>query len=112
MTEQEILQKHLAQFLITTFNTISEEDILKITAPNAWEHKGKRLTEGQVNALRDQAKLFRDSPLWNVLKAELRWLAYQTAYVKSKTEADQVAGKLLHYLTDVVDGKLKKMTEV
>jgi hypothetical protein len=111
-TEQKILQKNLAQFLVyDVFNTITEEDILKIKATNVWEHKGKLLTEGQVKALQVEAAAFKDSGLWKILKAELRWIAHQTGYVKSKTEADQVAGKLLEYLTDVVDSKLKAMAQ-
>lgn len=109
-TEQKILQKHLAQFLISdVFNTISEEDILKVKAPGVWEHKGKLLSEGQVKALSNEAKSFQESGLWKILKSELLWLAHQNGYVKSKTEADQIAGKMLEYLTDVVETKLKNM---
>lgn len=111
-TEQKILQKHLAQFLISeVFNTITEDDILKIKATNVWEHKGKELTAGQVKALQNEAQSFRESGLWKILKSELLWLAHQNGYVKSKTEADQIAGKMLEYLTDVIDSKLKRMCE-
>lgn len=112
-SEQTILQKHLARFLIgEVFNTITEDDILKIKAPNVWTHKGKSLTEGQVNALRSEAQLFRESGLWKILKAELLYLAHQSGYVKSKTEADQVAAKLLEYLVDTMQTKLDKMSVV
>lgn len=110
--EQHILQKHLSQFLIKeVFNTITEEDILKIKATNVWEHKGKKLSEGQIQALKQQAKNLLESPLWLILKAELLWLAHDRGYVKSKTESDQIAGKMLEYLTDVLESKLKNMIE-
>jgi len=112
MSEQEILQKNLAQFLVKdVFNTITEDDILKIVGPNVWEHKGKRLTAGQIQSLKSQAKNFQESGLWQVLRAELLHLALETGYKKSKTEADQIAGKLLHYLTDVIDSKLVNMSK-
>lgn len=112
-TEQEVLQKHLAQFLIKeVFNTISEDDILRIKAPNVWTHKGKSLTEGQVKMLRGEAESFKESGLWKILKAELLYLAHQSGYVKSKTEADQVAAKLLEYLVDIIQSKLDKMSVV
>lgn len=112
-TEQKILQKHLARFLITdVFNTVTEDDILRIKSLNTWEHKGKELTEGQVKALRSEAEMFSKSGLWKILKSELLWLAHQSGYVKSKTEEDQVAAKLLEYLVDVIDTKLNKMTNV
>lgn len=112
MNEQEVLQKNLAQFLIKdVFNTITDEDILKIRGVNVWEHKGRLLTEGQVKALKNEAGSFRESGLWKILKAELIYLAHDTGYRKSKTEADQIAGKLLEYLTDVIDTKLRKLSE-
>jgi hypothetical protein len=110
-TEQEILQKHLAHLLISTFNIITKEDILRVVGPNIWEHKGRQLTEGEVKALRGEATAFRDSYLWKILRAELLWLAHTKGYVESKTEADQIAGKLIEYLTNVIDSKLKKMIE-
>lgn len=111
-TEQHILQKNLAQFIIgDVFNAITDEDILKIKGPNVWEHKGKQLTPGQVLALKAEAKAFQDSGLWKILRAELLWLAHQSGYVKSKTESDQIAGKMLEYLCNVLDTKLSKMIE-
>lgn len=109
-TDQEILQKNLVQFLVKdVFNTISEEDILKVLAPNVWEHRGKKLTEGQVKALRAEATAFSESGLWKILKAELLWHAHEKGFRKSKTEGDQIAGKLLEYFTDIVESRLKKM---
>jgi hypothetical protein len=111
-TEQHILQKNLAQFLIKdVFNTITEDDILKIKSPEIWYCKGKELTPGQVKALRSEADSFYNSGLWKILRSELLWHAHQNGYVKSKTEADQIAGKLLEYLTNVVDSKLKIMSQ-
>jgi hypothetical protein len=111
-SEQEILQKHLAQFLIQdVFNTIAEEDILKIGGPNVWEHKGKLLSAEQVKALKSEAQIFKSSALWQVLKSELRWNAHQQGFIKAQGAADQIAGKVLYYLTDVIDTKLKRMSE-
>lgn len=107
--EKAILQKHLAQFLISdVFNTVTSDDILRIKAPNAWEHKGENLTEGQVNALRTEAEHFRDSGLWKILRSELLWQA-KLGYTKAKGEADLVAVKVLEHLVRVIDEKLEKM---
>lgn len=107
--EKAILQKHLAQFLIDdVFNTVTSEDILRIKAPNVWEHRGSELTEGQVNALRHEAESFKDSGLWQILRAELLWQA-KLGYSKSKGEADLVAVKVLEHLVRTIDEKLEKM---
>lgn len=111
--EQQILQRHLAKFLINdVFNVISEEDILKIRSANVWEHKGQLLNEGQVRALRAEAKTFRESGLWTILKAELLWLAHLKGYVKSQTESDIIGAKLIEYLTVTVDNRLKEMSSI
>jgi len=111
-SEQTILQKHLARFIVgEVFNTITEEDILKIKAPGVWEHKSKLLSPGQVKALKSEAQLFKESGLWKILFAELQWLAYKRGYVESKTEADLIAGKLLTYLTNVINTKLNRMID-
>ncbi len=110
--EQTILQRHLSQFLIEdTFNTITEKDFLKILAPNIWEHKGNRLTEGQVNALRNEADIFKNSALWNILRSELLWKAKE-GYSKSKGESDLIAVKILEYLVSLIDGKLESMVTI
>ena len=110
--EQKILQKHLAQFLVgPVFNTVTKDDILRIKAHNVWEHKGVLLNEGQVKALKNEAAAFYNSALWKTLKSELQYQAYQSGYVKSKTESDQISAKVLEYLVKVVDDRLREMTE-
>lgn len=110
--DQLILQKHLAQFLVKdVFNTITEDDILKIVGTNLWSHKGNKYTPDQVRALRAEASAFKSSGLWRVLRAELLWKA-QEGYKKSKGEADLVAVKVLELLVETIDKKLEKMIVV
>jgi hypothetical protein len=103
--EQSILQKNLSQFLIKdVFNTIESDDILR-----DWNYKGKQLTDIQIANLKSQAKTFYDSMLWKILKSELIWQGQQQGFVKSQTEADQIAGKLLIFLTNEIDKKLQSI---
>jgi hypothetical protein len=111
-SEQKVLQKHLAQFLISdVYNTITGDDILKVRGPNVWEHKGHPLTEGQVKALRAEAKALRESGIWKILRAELLWLA-QKGYKKSTGEADLVSVKILELLVKTIDEKLDEMIKI
>jgi len=111
-TEQKILQKHLARFIIEdVYNTITEDDILRITALNVWSHKGTSLTPGQVVALRNEARALKDSGLWKILRSELLWLA-RNGYSKSKGESDLVAVKILELLVKTIEEKLDTMTKV
>lgn len=116
--EQHILQKHLARFLIQeVFNTVSKDELLRIERnnnpikPDIWHYKGNRLQSAQIELLKKQASSFKESELWNILRNELRWHAEQKGLVSSKTEADQIAAKLLIYITDVIDSKLGDMSK-
>lgn len=116
--ETHILQKHLARFLIDeVFNTVSEDDILQFersgnpTKSDVWHYKGAALTQAQVNLLKKQAASFQDSELWKILSSELRWHAAQKGLVKSQTAEDMIASKVLLYLVDVIDSKLKSMSQ-
>jgi len=90
------------------FNTISEDDILKIT-PNGWEHRGKPLTPEAVELLKGQARELSTSFLWNILKSELKWVAIKSLMEDGKDGNDIRAAQLLGYLTRVVDDKIKKI---
>lgn len=116
--ETHILQKHLARFLIDdVFNTVSEDDILQIersgspTKSDVWHYKGNALTQAQVDLLKKAAASFKDSELWVILSNELRWHASQKGLVKSQTAEDMIASKVLLYLVDVIDSKLKSMSQ-
>jgi hypothetical protein len=116
--ELHILQKHLARFIIAdVFNTISEDDILRIersgspTKSDVWHYKGDALQQAQVDLLKKQASSFINSELWKILSTELRYQALQKGLVKSQTAEDMIASKVLLYLTDVIDSKLKSMSQ-
>jgi hypothetical protein len=96
---------------------VSEDDILRVersgtpTKPDVWHYKGNALTQAQVNLLKKQAETFATSEIWKILKDELRWHALQKGLVKSQTAEDLISSKVLLYLTDVIDSKLRSMSQ-
>jgi hypothetical protein len=116
--EQHILQKNLARFLVKEiFNMVSEEDLLRIVRSKSpvksdiWYFKGEELPTVQVETLKSQAKGFKDSVLWDILKRELHWHAQQKGLEKSQTESDLIAAKVMLFIVDVIDSKLKSMSQ-
>lgn len=110
-TEQKILQRQLAQFIVSdVFGLISEDDILKQTK-DGWFHKGNLLTEGQVNALKAEALKFAKSNLFEILFSECLWHA-KNSQNQAKTEADLIAVRTLFYLIEVIKSKTKKLAEL
>lgn len=73
--------------------------------------KGKQMPLEMVANVTAQAKAFGESTLWKVLKAELQWHAIKTLLEKGTSSNDIRAAQLLGYLTQVVDDKLKAITE-
>ncbi len=108
-SEQEILQRRMAQFLVTdVFNTISEQDVLKELPNGQWSHKGQPLVQGQIDLLKREAKSFSKMNLCELLSAELRWHA-RVGLNEAKTEADIISAKLLSYFVDVFFSKIRKL---
>lgn len=112
IADKKILQRNLAKFLVDdVFNAITDDDVLEVITPTSWKYKQATLTPGQITALRNQATVLYHSDLWKILKDELRWKAQKRAMEKAQTEDDLIASKMLMYLTDVIDSRLKKMIQ-
>lgn len=111
MTEQEILQRSLVQFIVKdVFKTITDEDILRLVNGQP-TYKGQPLTPGQVSILKKEAIMFSKTKLYDVLQNEIRWHARQ-ALDKAQTENDLISARLLSYFVDVLVSKLKKIADL
>ena len=105
--EQHILQKHLIKFMVAdVFNVITEEDLLEING-KTWKHKGRTLTEPEIKNFIEQAQLMERLQLWKVLKDELKHHAQDKLVNKSKTEADLIAGKMMIYIIEKMENRVK-----
>ena len=101
------LQKWFIRFLVKdVFHTISSEDILR---GNKW--KGKELDENTLQKIRVQAANFKESTLWQVLKAELQWSAAKSLLEHGSSEVDIRVAQIQGYLTKVIDDKLEDLTK-
>ena len=101
------LQKWFIRFLVKdVFHTISKEDILR---GNMW--KGKELDDNTLQKIRVQASNFRESTLWQVLRAELQWSAAKSLLERGSSETDIRVAQIQGYLTKVIDDKLDDLTK-
>jgi hypothetical protein len=111
-SEQNILQKNLARFIIDdVFNLPEEKDILAIHTPQKWVYQDRELIEAEVVQLRGQAERLLESELWKILKNGLRHDAITRGVTKSQTEGDQIASKVELYLIQTVENLLKHMSQ-
>ena len=101
------LQKWFIRFLVkNVFHTISKEDILR---GGTW--KGKELDENTLQKIRIQASNFKESTLWQILKAELQWSAAKSLLEHGSSEVDIRVAQIQGYLTKVIDDKLEDLTK-
>ena len=70
------MKKTIIRYLIRhLIRWISVDDVL-VFDRNGVKHKGKYLTNDQVDRLSEQAKTLKDMYLWKVLSDEIKYAAY------------------------------------
>lgn len=97
----EIVKEH--------FNTISEEDILK-EINNGWIFEGQTIPYEVIKVLSGQADAILRMKVWEVIKKDAKYISNKKVFLKSQTEYDLIAGKLLLYLFDVIESRLKSIS--
>ena len=105
--EQKILQKHLVKFILSdVFNTISEDDLLNINK-SVWMHNNRTLDITEIKNLIQEAQLMEKLKLWRIIKDELKHQAQQRIILKSQTEGDLIAGKMMLYIIELLENRVK-----
>lgn len=106
------LQKRFINYLVKDlFNTISEDDILAST-PGGIMYQGRQLDRETFNSLKENADLFANSILWEVLSNEVKYLSNVRMYEKGNTDQDLLAGKCCLYILNVIDRKIKELSQL
>ena len=109
-SEQTVLQRNLSRFLVgDVFNTITEDDILKIKGKD-WFLDGRKLSTSEVLTIQNEARVLKQMQLWKLLNNRKKKLAQDRLVLESKTEGDLIAGKMMMYLIDVDESLLKSMS--
>ena len=67
---------------------------------------GEPLTPGQIDKLAKEAKTLQNMAVWELLRKELQYHAYDRGWKKAQTDDDMLVGKLLLYYEDLINSKL------
>ena len=109
---QNYLQIKYANWLIKgVFNTIDEDDILRVNEQGRMTFKRKVLTEEQEEIIKADAVRFKESQIWYFLRQEVKFQASQRLILKSVTPQDIVASKVLVYLLKVMTDKVNSLAK-
>src|SRR3990167_8263528 len=104
-TRYEILTRAVRRH----FNTISDEDILRVHESGAWFFEDKPLAEAEKSLLIAEAKQFLSTKLWQVLCADVKWQANRKMYLLAQNEVQIAAGKLWVYTLDCFKTRLESV---
>lgn len=92
------------------FNTIGEDDILRIHESGHWMFQGKPLIKGEKELLIAEAMSFMETRLWKVLQNDIKWQANRKMFLLAKDGFDLTAGKLWIYILDAMSTRLHSMS--
>lgn len=104
---QETLNKAVAKL----FCFVSKDDILRKEGVE-FMYKGRPLTQEEVKQLVNEAKYMRKLRLWEVIKKELYYHGSKKMYFDSQSINDVTWAKLLFFVTDVIESKLKSLEKL
>lgn len=92
------------------FNTVDEDDILKVDKSSGhWTYMGRPLGKEEMMVMTETAQALLASRLWSVLVDDIKYQANRRIYIDSKSEDDLVAGKLLLFLIDIIHTRLNRL---
>lgn len=107
------LQKRWIRFLVKDlFNTISDDNILKIVSEKEVYYRKKLLNAEQLGTIKQEAKDFSGSLIWKLIKNEAKYSANLRMYEKGISDEDILAGKLVLYTIEIFDRKLNDISNL
>lgn len=101
-------RKVLTMAVKRLYNTIGPDDILRRDpASGQFLFMGQPLAKEEMGIIIEQAKAFKESRLWKVLQADLKYNANKRLYMESVDIMGIEAGKLFTYCIDVFNTRLR-----
>lgn len=109
---KQFLRRKFINFIARQiFNLVVENDILKVSG-NKVIHKGRVLTNDEKKSIIGQAKSMNEMFFWELLLTEMKHIGNQKIYFESKTESDLLAGKMILWVVDVMERKVKNLSNL
>lgn len=90
----------------SALETFTVEDVLR---GNRW--RGQEVPAEFLSALKEEAAALKQSQLWKVLKAEIKWLSMDYLMREGKDGQDIVIARAYRYVVDVIDLKLNDLAK-
>ncbi len=72
---------------------------------------GELVTEKEKHSLKAQARMMRNTRIWEIMSATLKSQAQQVMFKEAKDLQDVINGKVMCYTIEVMENILKKIEE-
>lgn len=102
--------KILNFLLKNLYNSIDTEDILTVTK-QGYKIGNTILDRNQIEGLKNQASVIKQSDLWKYVSNNLKYLANYQMYRNSKNIDDLIFGKAMLYNLDIINKLFNKISE-
>ena len=106
------LKTKIANYILKhLFNTITANDIL-VYNPNdkTFQVADKVLPAGDSQDIVSGARSIRNMYVWEMINKDMKYQSNKIIYEKSENEDDMIFGKAVLYSLDVIDKKLKNLS--
>ena len=100
-----LLVKHL-------FNTITVDDLIRPNGKGGYQVRGVELKSEDIHILKDDARVFRESIIWKVLKMDMQQAANERMFEKATAPEDLIFGKAMLYTLDVMERKMQSLQDL
>ena len=104
-------EKVLTMAVRRLYNTISQDDILRIRADGEWMFMGKVMPEGIRKQVINEASVFLSSKLWQVFKADVKYQANKKTFLHAQDIYQLTAGKLWMYTIDCFKTRVESLAK-
>lgn len=108
----EGLKRKLINYLTRhLIKAVTEDDILMIVS-NKWLINKRKLTEEEIGSLKEDAKHFSQSVLWELIKKDIYFLAYLRGSRKAKDANDVIFSNAMFYDISIIESFIQRLTKL
>lgn len=108
----KLKMKLINYVLRSLFPVFELENVLTVSKSGHLFLNGEVMTEKQKSTLKAQARMLRDSGLWEIMAATLKSQAQKIAFNDSQTLQDLMNAKMILYTISVQENIIKNIERV
>lgn len=112
MLKKYLRRKAINWLARNLLRSITVEDLLRIDPNNGKiVCKGKYVSPELQSLIKDEAEYIKNSTTFQLVMADMEYLAHQAMFTKSNTYDDMLFGKSMLYIVDILKKKISNLAK-